>query len=225
MEKWKLVFFLVILIFSKESISQTYSIIPDDTVQQSGVMEDMETLIISQLNSSSDTITFKWKKVNESIPANWEASICDNQVCYANLADSGTMIPVIPSEMGTMILHIAAHVNYGTAVIRYAVWDNNYPLLKDTITFIMSVLNQEISEHDGNREFSIFPNPVTNYLHVSSNTIKAYSISITDLSGKEIYFGKSSESKTINTTFFPKGIYSVNLKTNNQYYLHKFIKQ
>lgn len=71
----------------------------------------------------------------------------------------------------------------------------------------------------------LFPNPVNNILCLTSKE-KIHSVSITDISGKELYF------QTINNLYpkidvsrFKKGIYFINIKTKNRNTILKFIKQ
>lgn len=50
------------------SFTQSFSNTPNDTINMVGMMEDLETLSIEQLNISPNAITLKWKKVSESVP-------------------------------------------------------------------------------------------------------------------------------------------------------------
>lgn len=124
---------------SNMCLAQNYSITPNDTFWLAGQMEDFQTLTITQHNTSGKTITLTWRKVSESIPSKWDALVCDNQVCYATLVDSGTMNPILPNDSAFLFVKITGHVNYGTAVIRYALWDIDNPALKDTLTFILTI--------------------------------------------------------------------------------------
>ena len=204
------------LAMSDICFAQTYTNSPNDTIQITGGMEDLETLTIQQINISSDTITFKWKKISESVPANWEASVCDNQFCYTSLIDSGTMNPVSKPDYGLVLLHITAHVNYGTATIRYAVWDSKYPAKKDTLTFIMTVYDlAQKSNLEHKNMFTLFPNPVKDNFTIISNLEPGFQFMITDMVGKEIYSGNANENfVSVSTDSFPNGIYNVSVFNN-----------
>src|SRR5215203_24908 len=129
----------VIIAAADSSFSQSYLIMPGDSVQFTGVFDHLQTLSIQQVNTSADTIQLAWRKVSESVPSNWEALVCDNVMCYTSLVDSGTMNPVMPGDYGFVLLHITPHNNYGTAVVRYAVWDIDNSSTKDTLTYILSL--------------------------------------------------------------------------------------
>ena len=45
------------------SFAQSFSNTPNDTINIVGMMEDLETLSIQQLNISPNTISLKWKNI------------------------------------------------------------------------------------------------------------------------------------------------------------------
>lgn len=213
-------------------LAQTYTITPNDTFEISGMMEDQHTLTISQINVSSNTMTLFWKKVSEIIPTKWEALVCDNKLCYAVLEDSGTMNLVDPSDTGFLLLHITGHVNYGTAVIRYAVWEINNPVLKDTLTYILTVeQNSRIAETDNRKIFTVYPNPSNDQINIESDFQSGFTYSFINLTGEEVQTGHSElNSMIFSTGNFPSGIYFLKItpvynSLNNKFFVQKIIIQ
>lgn len=200
------------------SFSQTFSIVPNDTIDMVGIMEDLQTLSIQQLNTTNDTIQLKWVKVSESVPAAWEASACDNQVCNTSLVDSGMMNPVLPGDYGFLLMHITGHVNYGTAIIRYTVWDIANPTLKDTLTYILTInaptgINEAVTKNT----FRIFPNPANENINIISNIKSEFQFVVTDVSGKEIKKGISkTNSFSVSNLALPRGVYSISVVTEDK---------
>ena len=182
-------------------------------------MEDLETLSIQQFNTTTDTIHLQWQKVSEIVPLLWEASVCDNQICNTTLVNNGTMNPVIPNEYGLLLLHITAHVNYGTATVRYAVWDIANPAMKDTLTYILTVsATSGINEAENKNAISIFPNPAKESINIVSKLQTGFQFLITDVSGKEIEKGISkTNSIAVNTQNLQNGVYTVSIFTENKF--------
>lgn len=210
------------------SSAQTYSNTPNDTIQKIGILEDLQTLSIQQVNTTSDTIILKWEKVSESIPTDWEASVCDNFNCNTSLVDSGTMSPIIPGEYGLILLHITSHINYGTAVIRYAVWDITNPVLRDTLTYILTVVNpSSVDEMESKTAFNIFPNPANENIYIQSNRQLDFAFLITDILGNEITKGISNTANIdIPTRDLPNGFYHLTIFLEDKYIsTKKFIIQ
>ena len=206
-----------ILAVTDLSMAQSYSNVPNDTINMVGMMEDLETLSIQQLNTSGKTITLKWQKVSESVPSIWEASVCDNVKCNTSLVDSGIMNPVNPDDYGLLLLHITPHVNYGKAIVRYAVWDIANPALKDTLTYILTVrATSGIAEAENKNGFSIYPNPAKENINIISNFQTGFQFLITDVSGKEVEKGISkTNSISVTTENLPNGVYTVSIFTEN----------
>ncbi len=191
------------------SSAQTYSIIPNDTINMTGIMEDLETLSIQQLNISNGPLTLAWQKVSENIPLDWETNVCDNVICYASLVNGGVMNPVSPGDYGFLLMHVTPHVNYGTATIRYAVWDVASPLIKDTLTYILTInAPTGINEDKITTQISLHPNPANESIHIYNNALLSLNYNIVDASGKLIEKGHSaSELITINTVDYKGGVY------------------
>lgn len=202
------------------SFAQSYSIVPNDTIRITGLMEDLQTLSIQQVNISTDTIILKWKKISESVPSKWEASICDNSFCNTSLVDSGTMIPVFPNEYGLLLLHITPLVEFGTAIVRYEVWDNAKPKRKDTLTYILKAVETlGVSEIEKTNSFSISPNPASNTITLTLGGEIGCAFSIVDFSGKTIQLGIfEANTASIIAENFPNGVYFVSIfdKKNRQ---------
>lgn len=194
------------------SLAQRYSIIPNDTIEVRGILEDLQTLSIQQINVSNDTIILKWRKLSESVPPLWEAAICDNSVCNASLVDSGTMSPVFPNEYGLLLLHITPYGEPGTARIRYEVWDDNNPVRKDTLTFICTAVGSLNIYEKIMDNLKVFPNPTNNDFIIITKNKNGVGFSITDITGK-IVLSKTfeSDSSSVNTDNYPNGIYTISI--------------
>ncbi|MBP7388752.1 MAG: T9SS type A sorting domain-containing protein [Chitinophagales bacterium] len=208
------------------SFSQSYSITPNDTFEVVGYLEDLQTLTISQQNNTADTLYFQWKKVSESVPANWEASVCDNEVCYVSLVDSGTTNPVFPTEAGFILLHVTPHVNYGTAIIRYAIWDINNPILKDTLTFITTATAPSaITETGSKSTFATFPNPANNNINIQFSDNEEYNMAIFNPLGQWIFSGVFTANSQLSTANWLNGIYTISISDNKSSFTKKIIIQ
>ncbi|MEO5572815.1 MAG: T9SS type A sorting domain-containing protein [Bacteroidia bacterium] len=224
MKKIRQAVLIVAAWFAATAISdaQSYSLSPNDTIIAYGIMEDLETLIIQQNNITTDTLQLKWKKVSESVPPNWDISVCDNQNCYTTLEDSGTMNPVNPNDYGFLLIHCTPHVNFGTAIIRYAVWNINFPNLKDTLTFIIH------ANPTGIAVVSLDAPSVwiaQNKIHLQNNKDDFYSISFMDMNGKEVFKTNISNESEYELPGLPISVYIIQLYGKQKLYMQKVFYQ
>ncbi len=93
---------------------------------------------------------------------------------------------------------------------------------KGTYTLAPSAVN-DITEGT----FSIFPNPATNSLHVQSSFgLSSMNIVITDLLGKSIMTQSLlNGADLIDISSLNDGVYFIQVKTDNQFFTQKFMKQ
>jgi hypothetical protein len=213
--------FIFLLLISQNlcviTFAQTYTLNPNDSIVISGMLEDQQTLTIEQQNISGDTLQLAWVKISESVPALWESYVCDNSFCYTSLADSGMMQPFAPSGNGFLLVHFTPHVNYGTAVVRYAVWDVNTPNLKDTLTFILDVSNPSgIPDSEIESLFSIYPNPASGSININSKSKKEFSVELINENGEMVYSIHNVSGHVTLDVKSAQGIYFVQLATSSK---------
>lgn len=216
----------MILVTASSLFAQRYSIIPNDSIVLTGMQEDLHTLSIQQQNISADTIQLKWKKISESVPALWDASVCDNAFCNTSLVDSGMMNPVFPGDYGLILLHITPHVNYGTSVVQYAVWDILTPKQKDTLTYILTINNPTgILDAEHPDDFSVFPNPATDKINVASKSNEPFSMCIFNCQGTQVFHALCIRDNLLaNIKDISPGIYFMQIQRGDQILTHRFIK-
>lgn len=118
------------------SHAQSYTLVPGDSITGNIPPEDLTVFNFEQQNATSDTITLTWQKFTADIPANWEAVMCDNAICYTDMHEISTQT-VFPGEYGLASLHVTAH-SAGTAVVQYLLWDNNDLSNIDTLTWVIT---------------------------------------------------------------------------------------
>jgi hypothetical protein len=211
-----------------KTMAQSYVIVPNDTIAIShGTFEDLETLTISQQNAGIDTLWLTWRKVSAMVPDLWEATICDNTNCNTNLTDSGSMNPVLPGESGFLLLHLTPYQNYGTAVIRYVVWDIRIPSVKDTLTFILEAHNATgIRQQGKNSKIQIAPNPAMETISVFTSQQSGFGYFLQDMNGVEVLKGLSeSPNQIVSVGNLPSGVYTLFVVGNDFTSTHKIIIQ
>jgi hypothetical protein len=132
------------------------------------------------------------------------------------------MLPVGPGAYGFLLLHITPHVNFGTAIIQYAVWCDTNPVDIDTLTYILSSnANSAVSEIDKN-DFNIYPNPAKEKVNIISSHSSGFNFSIFDFTGNKIATGNSdSDTFTFFTGDLKNGIYNISIEARNSSIIKK----
>ncbi len=213
---------IVCLLMTIGVSGQSYVITPNDTLSADAYKEDLTTLTINQVNTSSDSITLKWKKVSATYPANWDLTVCDNRICYGSLVDSGTMIKIASGESALLLIHCTGHVNYGTAIVRYALWDAANPSVKDTLTYIFNVTLTGISPIMVEKATAWC---IGNTLYLNGDVSSLDAITIIDQSGKEVYRFNVNDQSTFDISGLAPSIYYMQMHDRKNTSCIKLIKQ
>jgi len=193
-------------------LAQNYELSPGDSIVAGAQFDDLTVYNILQNNISADTLLMSWQKVSANVPAGWEALICDNNNCYADLKENGVMHAVPVGEYAFLSIHISPHTNSGTALIRYVVWETNNPQSNDTLTWIIS------SGLTGIGNQTAVP---ASFLLSGNNLIipngkEDQVVRIANVQGQVLLEKKlTSVSTTIDIAHYPHGIYLVVLQGEN----------
>ncbi|MDO6598139.1 T9SS type A sorting domain-containing protein [Oceanihabitans sp. 2_MG-2023] len=100
-------------------------------------------------------------------------------------------------------------------------FDFNPAIITNEATAQIGVLS---TSEASKKSFKLFPNPVTNQLHITTQNNNPYTINILDINGKTIFKNTNTNNKTIEVSSFASGIYIVRITNNNSVQNYKFIK-
>jgi len=169
-------------------------------------------------NITSDTIQLKWKVVQRSIPASWDYSMCDYATCRDMFTDSAeyVMYEAEPAFKSYLLFHILPK-DQSTATLRIYVYDKNYPLQGDTVTWIIHGVNASgINDINASLRFSVFPNPASEYVIVEGENVnmKNVQVFLHNILGEELKHVKSeSDQLRIDLSPYENGIYFLKIVT------------
>ncbi|MBX7109613.1 MAG: T9SS type A sorting domain-containing protein [Chitinophagales bacterium] len=203
-------------------LAQNYALSPGDSIVEVAEFDDLTVYNILQNNVSGDSLFMSWQKVSSDVPPTWEALICDNNNCYADLKESGVMHPVIPGEYAFLSVHLTPHTNAGTAIIRYVVWETDNPLSRDTLTWIIS---SGITGVENQTSLPLSLQVIGDQLFIL-HTSMIEEISILSAEGKILFEGKGqSLNSVIDLSQFSTGIYLIVARGENFHHTQKIFVQ
>src|SRR5580765_5952300 len=89
---------VIVIAVSVGCKAQSFTNVPNDSIVDTAPMDEPTVFDIVQNNTQPDTVILSWEKVSASVPDQWQALICDNNVCYPDLHESSTMLPVYTGQ-------------------------------------------------------------------------------------------------------------------------------
>lgn len=162
-------------------------VVDKDTASGSFTADDDEHKVKILVNTELETLTLKWRVIEQEMPPEWNNSLCDNFQCYFDVK-VGTQKVAQPIG-STSILPLEAGVNAnnmgGEGKMVVKVFDENDSTQADTVVFQwnMTVGKEEISK----TQFNIYPNPAKSTLNIVFNKAlkKDVQVKIYNLVGQE----------------------------------------
>jgi len=201
--------------------SQTFTNFPNDSIVATGTMNVEAMYDIIQMDNSYDTLILHWQKVSASLPSGWTALICDNNLCYNGLLQGGIMDTVTTVLNGLLSVHVAPHVNPGIGIIRYEVWDESYPSLRDTLTWIINANPIGINSVDQNPTIIFISG---NNLVVQRNDPQVNRLRLCNLEGRILLESPLADNKmSFDVSQFSTGVYFAEAIGTNSIFTRKIL--
>ncbi len=98
----KLLFLASILLVWNIAYSQTFKIEPDTLIRINGTTNDDQLIGVGKFtNTTKEKRTYKWTRINKSLPTGWIATTCVPGFCYTAEIESGSF-ELSPSGFGIL---------------------------------------------------------------------------------------------------------------------------
>lgn len=180
-------------------------------------------------NTSSDTISVKWKILSHTLPQTWKDSaafgLCDNVTCYDDAILPGTTTLTTDTfgagkkclfKMQINVTSMAVTPTGATPVyVRAELWHGS---TRDTVTFaIIKWNNTNVGKlNTAKDDVVLYPNPAYDDLNVTfSKDMEVKTIAIYNLVGKQVSVYKTNgTSARLDIAKIPSGIYFLRLMDN-----------
>jgi hypothetical protein len=216
-----LVFAAAFVAVNTASAQPVFYSTPKDTITASLTSGVKGSYMFRQYATGTGTLNLSWKQIEAALPTGWEANLCDNGTCYLNLPAAGSMNAVPAGDYGLMKLDITPHINDGTAVIRYAVWDTGTPASSDTLTWIIHSLPAGVVPQ-GSVAPLVYANGRTLFIRQPSG--RELNIRLCDLSGKVVLAQiLRSADGAIDLSPLSEGMYVVLVTSYDRQYAQKIV--
>lgn len=169
-------------------------------------------------NNTNAVMDIRWERYNVQIPAVWDNAVCDKNACYASTVDTETF-SINPGEMSIMSIWFipSSTIGSGSVDLRiYNVADSANTVISNTYTAIAQLSDSEDLTAE---DYSIFPNPATDYIQLPDNAqIKA--VRLYDLLGRAMIHQAVTEQKNLDISSLDKGTYLIQLLDKDRNVLH-----
>jgi hypothetical protein len=202
------------------SFGQAFDYSPSQTLHTELEYDTYSIVDIYMQTTDLSGITFAWETVENTIPEEWDYSLCDYTACFSGIPDDGIMTPIADAEMadgtkGFLKITITPNEFFGTGNVKFYVYNQADETEGDTIEFTFSLtggvgLEEEVTG------LSLYPNPASETLVLTNGSNVDLTYSVLDLSGKLISMGyvNADSKETVDVSALQPGIYFLRTEQN-----------
>jgi hypothetical protein len=171
---------------------------------------------------------YSWDKILDSLDSRWFVTACFNGDCKNDLLQSGTFLKDFGLNDTTCFIafHLETHEYTGSSKIIYRVFNKNNSLDSATLYFNISY-SKPSGMHDlmGNN-LNIYPNPVINKINFETALdLQNATLKIVNSLGEIVVNKQLNNDTEFDVSTLKSGVYFLNIVSNNQSVIHKFIKE
>ena len=155
---------LLLLLFPGCLIAQAHFI--DTNILHMSGYDVNDDIAVNTFYNSIDTCDISWSIINDSLPTEWEFSICFPD-CH-NIGVVNETALFLPNEKSYLNCHMYPNGSYGEGIVQMEIITNN--TYRDTITWIGQVyLSSDLESHNSSNESKlikvtdIFGRDITDY--------------------------------------------------------------
>lgn len=212
---------IALFLLTVSSVSaQTFSALPNDSVEGTYQVNDWASDYIYVRNNSATSVSLSYQTISNTMtPAGWDVVLCTNNACFPYVPTSGSFGTVATGDSAYFHLQCGFMGIAGTKQVRVRVYETSNPSNCDTITFLYHAMTTIGFAENSEEERGLsqnYPNPF------SGTTAILYDLGgesgqlvISDVTGKVIsVYTLNSPNGQITIGGFLPGIYFYALNNN-----------
>lgn len=168
-----------------------------------------------------EAITYSWEIIENTVPADWDYSLCDYTTCYIGIPANSEMKRITLEEskngqQGFLKFNVLTTESNGDYVAKFYVYDSMDHDRGDTVIFNFSNSTVSVSDVKAISDLTLYPNPANGSVFIE--TLENDSdVEILDMSGKVIKQEKFHYSgiNEIDLNGIQSGVYRVVIRSGS----------
>lgn len=160
-----LLFFAVLHGLLSTGFSQTFVVLPSDSVSTSVDPNGNEELYIYFENISSQAISLEWQEIVANYPPGWLVTICDPNLCFAMPHQQGSIWPFMPADSSFLRISVNPVGIPGFGLFCYDITDTISGFSTNVcLSFDAPLANATPLKQEADLQF--FPNPANESIRI-----------------------------------------------------------
>lgn len=212
--------FVVLFLLPHWLLSQDFSFSPDSVLTAEMDVDGYGVHQIDILNETTDSLWLTWRMVENTLPEEWETSLCDNVLCYGVTPTSADMNPIVPDSSGWIRMTTFPNNVAGSGYLHFWIYKTGFPQNPVSIYFYLSAGLTGTIPIVSAEEIRVFPNPTSGPLSVSVSGNEPVYWTLFNTLGRRLGQGENEGPLTqLDLSTFEPGNYWLHLQRKNKLYL------
>ena len=168
-------------------------------------------------NNTADTLWLTWRLVENTLPEEWDLSLCDNVLCYGVMPTSADMNPIEPDSAAWIRMTTYPNNVAGSGYLHFWIYKTGFPQDHVTMTFHLSAGLTGTDEKRSGGAIVAFPNPTSGPLSVNFPKNTSYSWILYNALGQPLARGEcQGRSQHFDLSTYPSGKYWLQFIQHNR---------
>jgi len=200
--------FFVFIVLPFLTLGQTLSYSPKRALNVTIPTTYYNTEYIFMTNVSEQSLSLDFKVLENTLDANWSATICTNMQCLNSIFAQGSLGVLAKDEKAYISINLSANETEGEGQVRFLITSPENKQLSDTVTFSYIVNEGGVTKAQPWARVNFSNGVLTVLLEQAENEAD---LQVYNLQGKLIYNMQLLPITSLRLADHPKGVYIITI--------------
>ena len=206
--------------------AQDISITPTGNMTGTAELEEYNIFQVYLHNTSDEALNLSWRIVENTLPEEWNVTLCDNVNCYGILPQSADLDPIAAADSAIMKIDVNPELVAGQGILRFFINETGSPNpYKELIFDINSGITNTKDLFSGSVQ--IFPNPATEWVRIENQYDEELQFQLIDQQGRLLRIAKLNSQSQLEWGLadLASGTYYLRMESNDRVVVRQLLIQ
>ncbi|MEM1218586.1 MAG: T9SS type A sorting domain-containing protein [Bacteroidota bacterium] len=165
------------------TFAQQISFTPTGNMTGIAELEEYNIFQVYLHNDSDDALNLSWRIVENTLPEEWNVTLCDNVNCYGILPQSADLDPIAAADSAIMKIDVNPELVAGQGILRFFINETGSPNPYKELIFDISTGTTNTKDLFSGA-VQIFPNPATEWVRIENQLDQNLQFQLIDQQGR-----------------------------------------
>ena len=208
------------------TFAQEISISPTGNMTGTAELEEYNIFQVYLHNDTDEAINLSWRIVENTLPEEWNVTLCDNVNCYGILPQSADLDPIAAADSAIMKIDVNPELVTGQGILRFFINETGSPNPYKELIFDINTGVTSTQDLLGG-SVQIFPNPATEWVRIENQHDQPLQFQLIDQEGRLLRMANLNSQDQLEWGLqdLAKGPYYLRMESKEKVVVRKFLVQ